>query len=219
MGYPTPYVAPGFENVYEPYEDSFFLLDCLEKDESFLKSLCAPLVAEIGTGTGIVTSFVPHIFPKQNYIPWACDVNPAACQSAAQTWTRNWKNDRLDVIRGDLLSFCRPNCVDVLIFNPPYVPTEQVPTILPPEAADSDDRWVDLALDGGENGMEITQKVLDNLEHWLSPNGVAYILFCASNKPSEVCEELGGRGWDSLLVDTRRAGWEILSVYRISRGA
>ena len=45
---------------------------------------------------------------------------------------------------------------------------------------------LDLALLGGKDGMAITDKLLRQLEQILSPDGVAYILFCARNKPKEV---------------------------------
>jgi len=209
---PTPRTARGFDNVYDPSEDSFFLIDCLEKEEQFLQRFACPTVLELGTGTGIVSSFVPQLVNK--YVPVATDVSPLACQCAAESWRLNWPGSSLEVVRGDLLSFWRAHTVDVLLFNPPYVPTERVPER---PTAETDDRWVDLALDGGADGMEITNVVLDQLDTCLSPNGVAYILFIAGNHPETVCKNMNARGWLAVHIDTRRAGREVLSVYRFSR--
>lgn len=224
---PTPALPKGFDNVYDPAEDSFFLLDCLEKDQQFLKtlaedSLTALVVAEVGSGTGIVSSFVPQIMDKL-YIALASDVNPSACNCTKKSWEINWPNSRrlpIQAIRGDLLDWIRPNLIDVLLFNPPYVPSSSVPNRPHCNTYDeeiNDDRWVDLALDGGDQGMEITNLLLEQLHLKLSNKGVAYILFCASNNPSEVCSKMASQGWVSHHVDTRRAGWEILSVYRFRR--
>ena len=49
--------------------------------------------------------------------------------------------------------------VDVLLFNPPYVPTEAAEVGAAQNAADIQGSWA-----GGSRGMEITDKVLDNLE-------------------------------------------------------
>lgn len=214
---PTPLTA-ACDNVYEPFEDSFFLLDCLELEEPVLRGFKAPLVAEIGCGSGVVSAFLPSLIDL--YIPMASDVNPAACTTTLSTWkknsnTYNPKLPEIEVVRGSLLGFLRPNLVDVLVFNPPYVSTSDVPKL---EDYDQEDmRWVDFALDGGEMGMEITNIVLENLSRYLSPHGVAYILLCANNNPKQVVENVEARGYFAHKVSERRAGREILSVYRFSR--
>lgn len=225
---PTPAYPKGFDNVYEPAEDSFFLLDCLEKEEKFLRatageSLTPLVVAELGSGTGIVSSIMPQIMDRK-YIALASDVNPSACNCTKKSWKMSWPSSSrtfpIQVIRGDLLDWVRPNTIDILLFNPPYVPSPSVPTR--PHCVNDDeelvdDRWVDLALDGGDQGMEITNLLLKQLHMKLSEKGIAYILFCASNNPSKVCLEMASRGWVSHHVDTRRAGREVLSVYRFMK--
>lgn len=209
---PTPRTAER-ANVYEPFEDSFFLLDCLEQEEPFLTArFRAPLVAEIGCGSGVVTAFVASLVRAAQL---ASDINPAACASTVDTWRQNQPPGRLDVARGDLLEFLRPALVDVLIFNPPYVPTERVP--VDRGLGDSDDGWVDFALDGGVDGMEVTSRVLERLDAYLSAEGVAYILFCANNHPERLVEGMRAHGFASAKIAERRAGRELLSVYRYSR--
>ncbi|KAK6872136.1 eRF1 methyltransferase catalytic subunit MTQ2 [Candida tropicalis] len=83
---------------------------------------------------------------------------------------------------------------------------------------DEDPVWLDLALVGGEDGMVVTWKVLDCLEQTLSSNGIAYILFCARNKPESVAEIMRERGWNVEVVIHRKAGWEVLSVLKFSKG-
>lgn len=75
---------------------------------------------------------------------------------------------------------------------------------------------VGLGVVGGEDGMDVTNKVLDNLEAILSLSGVAYILFCARNKPEEIAKRME-QIWDIKLIEQRKAGWEILSVYRFQK--
>lgn len=46
-----------YDKVYEPSEDSFYLLDCFEEEKGYLETKFknkVPLVTEIGTGSGIV---------------------------------------------------------------------------------------------------------------------------------------------------------------------
>lgn len=52
------------------------------------------------------------------------DINPYACKAALRTASEN--DVQLDAIRGYLLNTLKPawGKVDVLVFNPPYVPTD-----------------------------------------------------------------------------------------------
>ena len=177
---PTPYVKCDYTKVYEPAEDSFLLLDCLEKEQDFLKqrfSCRLTIVCEIGSGSGIVTTFLMQngIIPQENSIHLAVDINPWALEATLDTAKLNsCQNSFLDVIQMDLNSSLRNNQVDVLIFNPPYVPAECVPDV--PGSREEADQWLDLALLGGKDGMAITDKLLQKLEQILSPDGIAYIL-------------------------------------------
>lgn len=217
---PTPEILHlDYDKVYEPAEDSYLLLDCFEQEQKWLQTKFngkAPLVTEIGTGSGIVTSFIQqHVLPLSVFI--ATDLNPHACKQALQTIQDNQQNKApfvMDTVQMDLTTGIRSNQTDVLIFNPPYVPAEEVPTT-PDNIEDS--TWLDLALLGGDKGMVITWKVLDNLDMILSNEGVAYILFCARNLPDEVAEVMEKRGWDVETVIHRKAGWEVLSVLRFIR--
>lgn len=218
---PTPYVKCDYEKVYEPSEDSFLLLDALEKDrvelrEKFMDQLS--LVCEIGCGSGIVTTFMmQNDIPSHNALYLPTDINPWALETVVDTAKRNECSKKyLNPVQSDLTSALRPNVVDLLVFNPPYVPAEDVPEI--PESKESIDQWLDLALLGGHDGMIVTQRLLDGLHKVLAPSGVAYILFCARNKPEKVVEMMKRNGWQASLVEHRKAGWEVLSVYKFYKG-
>lgn len=207
-----------FDKVYEPSEDTFYLLDCFEEEKEFLETKFknkAPLITEIGTGSGTVTTFIlQYILSDGIYI--ATDINPNACRGVLETARYNCptKANLVDSSQMDLTSAIRPNTVDVLVFNPPYVPASEVPEI---PSTNEDRKWLDLALLGGENGMVVTWKVLNNLEHILSSSGVAYILFCARNKPDTVAGIMRDRGWKVDAVLCKKAGWEVLSILRFMR--
>ena len=208
---PTPEIPPIPESVYEPAEDSFLLLDCMELCLPELRHRKFPVVCEIGSGSGIVSTFLKvNIFPNGLFL--ATDFNPRACEATFATAQANCtlrKFNSLEVLQMSLNLGIRPSTIDVLVFNPPYVPAETVPVV--PSTKD-DDAWLDLALLGGKDGMEATWAVLLNLERILSPDGVAYILFCARNNPDNVVELMQKRGWATRTIEKRKAGWEVLSV-------
>lgn len=217
---PTPeVVGDHIDRVYDPAEDSFLLLDAFEQLAPRLSrktfSHSVPLVVELGTGTGIVSSFINrNVLPNAYYM--ATDINPFACETAVATNLKNASGTNFDVIRCDLDTALCNLQVDLLVFNPPYVPTETLPAI---PSDDDDDDWVDLALDGGPQGMDVTNRVLDRLDETLAPNGEAYILFCARNDPQTVSQRFQKThsNFQVSQVIFRKAGWEELSVYRFHK--
>ncbi|KAK9479482.1 S-adenosyl-L-methionine-dependent methyltransferase [Lipomyces japonicus] len=206
--------------VYEPAEDSFFLLDTLEEEIAYLRrrltseSSILPTVLELGVGSGVVSTFIQqHVLPNAMF--FGTDLNPHACKAALQTSANNNGTKYFEVLRTNLWDGIKPHSVDLLLFNPPYVPEESVPDF---EKSEKTNDWLDFALVGGEDGMEITNQVLDHLEEILTKDtGVAYILFCRRNKPLQVVQRMKKNGWTADLVGERKAGWELLSIYRFTQ--
>ncbi|KAK3996535.1 methyltransferase domain-containing protein [Cladorrhinum sp. PSN332] len=238
-----------YSRVYEPAEDSFLLLDTLSSPSeiSFLSSHFPPssspplLTLEIGPGSGVVLAFLTAhsaaIFSSP-VLTLGIDINRFACKSTTKTVhlattttkTTSGAGHFLAAIQGDLHAPLRNNRVDVLVFNPPYVPTEEMPCL--PEISqdkttfEQDSALLALSYAGGKDGMETTNKVIDSLPDLLSERGVAYILLCAGNKPDEVKRKIrdglggvGGGVWSAETVGTsgKQAGWEKLQIVRIWR--
>uniref|UniRef100_A0A673LZZ0 Methyltransferase HEMK2 n=1 Tax=Sinocyclocheilus rhinocerous TaxID=307959 RepID=A0A673LZZ0_9TELE len=125
--YPTPLYAPAghgaFTDVYEPADDSFLLMDALEKDAEQLKGSRPSVCLEVGCGSGVVSAFLASVLgPEALYL--CTDVNPAAAQCTLQTARCN--HLQLQPVITDLVQCLLPRLngkVDVLVFNPPYVVT------------------------------------------------------------------------------------------------
>ncbi|KIN04742.1 hypothetical protein OIDMADRAFT_142576 [Oidiodendron maius Zn] len=249
---PTPSTSHvAFERVYEPAEDSYLLLDTLssEAEKAFLQrrfsstltGVLSPLVVEIGTGSGVVLSFVDAhaetIFGREDVLTAGIDVNRFACEATVQT-VKVAEQEQvvqgktsgiyLGNVVGDLAGPLRSSTVDVLIFNPPYVPTPDLPELpaLSNTAANSsfedDSHLLALSYAGGADGMETTNRLLDSLPGILnSDRGCAYILLCAQNKPEDVKQRIRswGRKWgvETVRSSGMKAGWEKLQIIRIFR--
>lgn len=258
---PTPSTSHiNFDNIYEPAEDSFLFLDTLASREEikFLsdrfsvnhehqKPSPAPLIVELGAGSGVVLAFATAnaeiIFGRPDVLALGTDLNGFSCKAASETIQKaivdtendlntEYANDVkfLGLMNADLSGPIRSFETDVLIFNPPYVPTENVPDFgsesnivdssLPD--FDRDSHLLALSYAGGKDGMEVTNRFLSNLPEVLHcERGVAYILLCAQNKPESVKEIIRnwGPSWSAETVSRsgKSAGWEKLQVLRIWR--
>ncbi|PWA31991.1 hypothetical protein CCH79_00018857, partial [Gambusia affinis] len=203
--FPTPlYSHAGrgsFQDVYEPAEDSFLLMDALEKDAETLqqmrqgctfppvvdvcfrgngvtvcRSRCfSPCVCvEVGSGSGAVSAFLASVVgPSALYL--CTDVNPAAAQCTARTSCCN--QVALQPVITDLVQSLLPRLsgkVDVLLFNPPYVVTP---------SEDVGSRGVEAAWAGGERGRQVTDRLLPLVPQLLSSTGLFYLVTIAENKP------------------------------------
>ncbi|XP_043557140.1 methyltransferase N6AMT1 isoform X2 [Chiloscyllium plagiosum] len=125
----SPHVGHGeYADVYDPAEDTFLLMDALEKDVKEIKQLCPRICLEVGAGSGVVSVFLASIIgPTSFYL--CTDINPLAASCSVESARCNGVN--IQPIITDLVTGLLPrlqNQVDVLIFNPPYVvtPSEEV---------------------------------------------------------------------------------------------
>lgn len=238
---PTPSTSHvPFDRIYEPAEDSFLLLDTLsnKEEKAWLSSRYAkytPLALEVGTGSGVVVAFLTansDTIIGRPVLSMGIDVNIEACNATKVTALQAITDQRSKSmyaasVNADICSAIRPGSVDILVFNPPYVPTEDLP--VPPhmytarDKFDRDSHLLSLSYAGGIDGMEITIRLLEQIPTVLSEIGVAYILLCRGNKPEEVKTSIKGwpdGPWNAETVATsgKTAGWEKLEIIRIWKG-
>ncbi|KAI8965906.1 hypothetical protein F5Y11DRAFT_233504 [Daldinia sp. FL1419] len=242
---PTPDTSHvAYERVYEPAEDSFLLLDTLSSvsETAFLQTRFGggyvPFVVEVGPGSGVVIAFInaqaQALFGSRDVLTAAVDVNGYACKATNETAKKAASENAtthgkfLGAFQGDLVAPVRDRSVDVLIFNPPYVPTpelpkqpgrEDLPQLGAKPSFDDDSYMLSLSYAGGKDGMETTHRLINSLPQALSRRGCAYILLCAQNKPEEVKRRIlsFGETWKVETVGNsgKQAGWEKLQIIRI----
>ncbi|KAI9710561.1 MAG: S-adenosylmethionine-dependent methyltransferase [Bogoriella megaspora] len=245
-----------FDRVYEPAEDSFLLLDTLSSppQTEFLHQRFAcrsdsgacPLIVEIGTGSGVVLAFLTahaqELFGRSDVLSLGTDISSFACSATRETVANALQEADvaglskavfLDAMDCDLGSALHPKSVDVLIFNPPYVPTEALPNISQKHEAynvltngsttfEQDSHLLELSYAGGKDGMEVTERLLSELPTLLTRDrGVAYVLLCKQNRPDAVESRIRGWGaeWQVETVGRSgmKGGWEKLQILRIWR--
>lgn len=146
-----------------------------------------PLVVEPCTGTGAITCAL--LTEVEDVRVLATDVSPAALELARRNVARTLAGEAsppdhrpsegadAEVVAGHLLDPLRQlgpgvlGAVDVLVANPPYLPTDDVDT-MQPEVADHDPHE---ALFGGADGHEVVDELLREAAVWLRPGGTVVL--------------------------------------------
>ena len=127
------------------------------------------LVMEPCTGTGCVACSLARERSKTHVV--ATDISLRAASLARRNRDALGLSGLVDVLECDLLGGVEPRLMghaDLLISNPPYIPSETVRT-LPGEVRDFEPG---LALDGGPDGLAVLRRLLDVAPRALNPGGV-----------------------------------------------
>lgn len=193
-----------FEHVYEPSEDSFLLIDALEKDLVYVKAKNPTFCLEVGSGSGVIIGAFGMAFPYT--ICMSTDINFKACIMTKQTASFN--NVILDSVNMDLASLFIDKKFDVIIFNPPYVVTATEEC----RVNDISASWA-----GGVKGREVTDRLLHMIPKKLADHGVLYLLLIEDNIPVEVTQIMSMYGFKSETVLRRRVRNEqqlVLKFYK-----
>jgi len=141
--------------------------------ESKVRSPSSPLrVADIGTGSGAIAVSLAVNIPDAEIL--ATDISPKALQVAIQNAIKHRVANRIEFIECDLLPtqskfVNRKSQIELLCANLPYIPTEtlsQLPVF---------GREPTVALDGGEDGLDLVRRLLNIAPDWLAPNGLVLL--------------------------------------------
>ncbi|VDN03856.1 unnamed protein product [Thelazia callipaeda] len=193
-------------SVYEPADDTFLLLDALEEDIEALRKLDPVVVIEIGSGSGVVSAFCQQLL-RQPVINFATDMNFYALKCTQNTAQLN--NVLVETVQCDLMRAIDHrlrNQVDVLLFNPPYVATEQEAT------SDAERCWA-----GGPTGHNVVDRVFAQLPEILSLGGFFYVVALEANDISKMLNCMNSLNFSSKVLLNRRCGIEHLFVLKFTR--
>lgn len=192
------------------------MLDALEKDLEFLRGLRPALCLEIGSGSGCNITFLGQILLPHQPLCLATDINPFANDASTETGSANGVT--IDAVRASMVSGLRlDGLVDVLIFNPPYVPTESPPPKLS-SLEKSTESCLEAAWAGGIDGRYWIDVLMPIVPNILSPTGAFYMVVVDENRPREIMEMARRQlSLASSIVIDRRARNEHLSIIKFTK--
>ncbi len=175
---PRPETEELVENVLYLYDDYF-------KDKKVE-------VADVGTGSGCIA--ITLALEEKNMHVMASDISLEALTVARGNAKKLGAN--VDFYQGDMLAPLMDKKLDILVSNPPYIPTE--------ETVDSlvKDNEPNLALFGGNDGLKFYRVILENAPKIM--NEKCILAFEHGYDKSSEIEDIARKNFPGALVYTKK---------------
>ena len=130
----------------------------------------------------------------------ASDISPEALAVAGEN-VRTLCPGQVKLCRSDLFAELAGERFDVIVSNPPYIPSGEIPGLMP-EVKDHDPS---LALDGGADGLDIYRRLAEECPEHLLPGG-------------RIFWEIGWNQAEDVTALLRSRGFSDIDVYRDDAG-
>ncbi|MBR2665133.1 MAG: methyltransferase [Methanobrevibacter sp.] len=185
------------ENVYVPAEDSYLLAENLEIKEG-------QSVLEIGTGSGIVAMYASRLTDKIT----VSDINFDACELARKNFEAN-NIENIEILFGNMFEPVEKRKFDVILFNTPYLPTEDDEVI---------DDTINYAFDGGLNGRKVIDLFLNEVGNHLNDGGIVQMIQSSLSGNEETLEKLDNLGFIAEIKASEHFFFEditLINAYKI----
>ncbi len=179
------------DEVYDPAEDSFFLLEFFSKFS--VKDL---RVAEVGCGCGLLSLECARLGADVVGI----DCNPFAVKLSKLNALNNVEklNGSFEVIHGDCLDALGNSKVFDLVFcNPPY---------LSESGQLSSDDWIGVACEGGSDGLMLTRRLFVEAKKVLADDGRLLMIISSCSSFSKCLSFGRSCGWYCEVVSELSLG-------------
>ncbi len=178
------------QNVYEPAEDTFLLAENLKVKKT-------DKVLELGTGTGIIAIIISKIAD----IVVAVDINKYAVECARKNSVINHAN--IDIRLGDLFDPLKDEKFDTILFNTPYLPTNEDERV-------NDE--LEAAWDGGVDGRVVINRFIEEVSEHLNPNGCVQLVQSSLSNVEETIGRLMEKGFQVSITASERFFFEEVVV-------
>jgi len=127
-------------------------------------------IVDVGTGSGIIAIALAKKLGSAEI--FATDISAEALKVAKENAQRHNVADRITFVHGNLLEDVGK--VNIICANLPYIPTQELETL---EVIKHEPR---LALDGGDDGLRLIERLLAAAPDHLLPNGIILLEIAAN---------------------------------------
>ena len=159
------------------------------------------LIVDVGTGTGAIVLSLANEFAG-NAVFLGTDVSEDAIALAKENAARCGLAEKVKfAVMDGLDEFDEPQCVDVIVSNPPYIESSVCET-LDPRVKDFEPR---LALDGGTSGLDFYDRYLSDAVNLLKPGGAVFFEI-GESQGEAVRQLMFDCGFDDIRIEKDFAG-------------
>ena len=130
--------------------------------------LSRPFIVDVGTGSGCIILSLAKELGEGVYL--GTDISPDAVALAQENAARCGLAEKVRFAVSDGLDEFDPESVDVIVSNPPYIPTAVCET-LDPRVKDFEPRS---ALDGGASGLDFYERFVGDAMNVLKAGGAVF---------------------------------------------
>ncbi|MFC1692295.1 peptide chain release factor N(5)-glutamine methyltransferase [Candidatus Latescibacterota bacterium] len=154
----------------------------------FLKERRNPLVADLGTGTGVIALSIAYEIPGAHVV--AVDISNDALMLTEQNARKLGLEKSVTLVTGDMLNGIRNyGPFDSILSNPPYVKSHHIET-LQSEISDYEPKG---ALDGGSDGLRYLNSIAEDAHCHLKSGGML-LLECEGDQAQSVKKTIDAKG-------------------------
>ncbi|KPJ71020.1 hypothetical protein AMJ52_09185 [candidate division TA06 bacterium DG_78] len=153
-----------YPGVFIPRLETEYFIELIGK----LTTRTPKTILEIGTGCGAIAVSLAHVFPEAQIV--ATDISPTAIDNASENIRHYNLRDRVTVAQCDLFAGLTGQ-FDIIVSNPPYVPTSRIPS-LPKSVKDFEPI---LAIDGGYQGVQFIERLVREGKQHVKSHGMMAI--------------------------------------------
>jgi ribosomal protein L3 glutamine methyltransferase len=125
-------------------------------------------ILELCTGSGCLSIIAAEVFPNAQII--AADISPAALEVARKNVDTYGLQARIRLLESDLFAQVPKKKYDLILVNPPYVPASSMDALPAEFRAEPE-----LALAGGQDGLDLVHRLLSEADPYLKKNGVMLV--------------------------------------------
>lgn len=179
------------EDVYEPAEDTFLFAENLDLQRR-------DTVLEIGTGTGLIAIYAAK--NTSNVI--ATDINKNAIKCALKNTITNHTYN-VELREGKLFEPVEGQKFDLILFNTPYLPTEEEEKL---------EENINAAFDGGLDGRATIDTFIDGVKNYLKDGGRVQMVQSSLADNDKTLKRLRELGFQAEITASEKCFFEEIVV-------